>query len=49
LLEIEGSRIFKGAGGNTKTAKTAAAKYALWMVNEQKTVQPKCDLLNSVT
>lgn len=28
-IEIEGTRVFKGAGGNSKTAKSAAAKYAL--------------------
>ncbi|XP_057378262.1 endoribonuclease Dicer-like [Daphnia carinata] len=34
-IEIEGTRLFKGAGGNSKTAKSAAAKYALSVLNNQ--------------
>ncbi|KAI9553581.1 hypothetical protein GHT06_021502 [Daphnia sinensis] len=34
-IEIKGIRIFKGAGGNSKTAKSAAAKYALSVLNKQ--------------
>ena len=34
-IEIEGTRLFKGAGGNSKTAKKAAAKYALSVLNKQ--------------
>jgi dsRNA-specific ribonuclease len=34
-IEIQGTRVFKGAGGNSKTAKSAAAKYALSVLNKQ--------------
>ena len=34
-IEIDGAHVFKGAGGNSKTAKSAAAKYALSVLDKQ--------------
>lgn len=35
-IEIEGAHVFKGAGRNSKTAKNAAAKYALSVLNNNE-------------
>lgn len=36
-IEVGDAHVFKGAGGNSKTAKSAAAKYALSVLTKKRT------------